>query len=180
MKQRAIKNVGPFSNCDMLTIDAEIWIKQKYDYTCLRCFKREPEIRLVIDHVVPKSKGGPHTVGNAQPLCVRCNAVKGIKTIDYRTLNSTLALDLTQSLLETVKRDRHITYQYQYRKCGKIGCSTCNGDQGSSGHGPYWYGYWRENGRLISAYVGRVKPSAGSGNIGTKTNAVIAVQGRLF
>ena len=37
--------------------------------------------------------------------------------------------------------DQHITYQLQFRKCGKASCSTCRDGQG---HGPYWYAYWRE------------------------------------
>ena len=51
--------------------------------------------------------------------------------------------------------DLHITYQLQYRKCGKSSCSTC---RTSSGHGPYWYAYWREGSRLRSGYIGKVHP----------------------
>ncbi len=53
--------------------------------------------------------------------------------------------------------DLHITYQLQYRKCGKPTCSTCRSGQG---HGPYWYAYWREGSRLHSGYVGKVHPNA--------------------
>jgi hypothetical protein len=51
---------------------------------------------------------------------------------------------------------QHITYQLQYRKCGKVSCSTCRTGQG---HGPYWYAYWREGSRLRSGYIGKVHPS---------------------
>jgi len=51
---------------------------------------------------------------------------------------------------------RHITYQFQYRKCGKPSCHTCSSGKG---HGPYWYAYWREGSRLRSGYVGKVHPS---------------------
>lgn len=51
--------------------------------------------------------------------------------------------------------DQHITYQHQYRKCGKASCRTCREGQG---HGPYWYAYWREGSRLRSGYVGKVQP----------------------
>jgi len=53
--------------------------------------------------------------------------------------------------------DQHITYQLQYRKCGKPSCSTCRDRQG---HGPYWYAYWREGSRLRSGYIGKVSPNA--------------------
>ncbi|HLZ80293.1 MAG TPA: hypothetical protein VKP04_01575 [Ktedonobacteraceae bacterium] len=52
--------------------------------------------------------------------------------------------------------NQHITYQLQYRKCGKISCGTCRDGQG---HGPYWYAYWREGSRLRSGYIGKVQPS---------------------
>ena len=51
---------------------------------------------------------------------------------------------------------QHITYQLQYRKCGKTSCSTCRDGQG---HGPYWYAYWREGSRLRSGYIGKVQPT---------------------
>lgn len=51
--------------------------------------------------------------------------------------------------------DQHITYQLQFRKCGKPSCSTCRDGQG---HGPYWYAYWREGSRLRSGYIGKTPP----------------------
>ena len=53
-----------------------------------------------------------------------------------------------------IPSNQHITYQLQFRKCGKASCSTCKSGQG---HGPYWYAYWREGSRLKSGYVGKNK-----------------------
>jgi hypothetical protein len=58
--------------------------------------------------------------------------------------------------MKEIPIDQHITYQLQYRKCGKASCSTCRNGQG---HGPYWYAYWREGPRLKSGYVGKIHPS---------------------
>ncbi|GCF09158.1 hypothetical protein [Dictyobacter arantiisoli] len=58
--------------------------------------------------------------------------------------------------MTTIPSDQHITYQLQYRKCGKASCSTCRNGQG---HGPYWYAYWRVGSRLRSGYIGKVRPS---------------------
>jgi hypothetical protein len=52
--------------------------------------------------------------------------------------------------------NQHITYQLQYRKCGKTSCGTC---RDGHGHGPYWYAYWREGSRLRSGYIGKVQPA---------------------
>lgn len=59
-------------------------LKERYNYTCLRCGRREPEIKLTADHVVPISKGGIGTIDNIQPLCRHCNTAKSDTTVDYR------------------------------------------------------------------------------------------------
>ncbi|MFV9507809.1 MAG: HNH endonuclease [Oscillochloridaceae bacterium umkhey_bin13] len=61
-------------------------LKQCYDYHCLRCGRREPEIKLSVDHVIPLSQGGANTIDNIQPLCRACNSAKHIATTDYRPL----------------------------------------------------------------------------------------------
>jgi 5-methylcytosine-specific restriction endonuclease McrA len=69
-------------------ITAQEWqaLTKKYNYTCLCCKRREPEIKLVRDHVLPLDKGGKNTIDNIQPLCVSCNCKKHTKHIDYRPL----------------------------------------------------------------------------------------------
>lgn len=50
---------------------------------------------------------------------------------------------------------KHITYQQQYRKCGKAACKPC---QTGQGHGPYWFAFWRDGRRVRSAYIGKTAP----------------------
>lgn len=45
---------------------------------CLYCGSRE---RLTLDHIVPVSRGGRHSVGNLAVACWSCNMSKGTKTI---------------------------------------------------------------------------------------------------
>ena len=59
-------------------------LKKHYNYTCLRCGRREPEITLTKDHVIPLSYRGSNYIHNIQPLCGSCNSGKGAKHIDYR------------------------------------------------------------------------------------------------
>lgn len=42
-------------------------------------------------------------------------------------------------------------YRQQSVNCGKAGCTRCP-------HGPYWYAYWREDGRVRTKYVGKELP----------------------
>jgi len=45
-----------------------------------------------------------------------------------------------------------VTYRLEEIRCGKRGCTRCP-------HGPYWYAYWREDGRLRSRYIGKTLPA---------------------
>lgn len=60
-------------------------IKNRYGNKCLRCGTYE---NISIDHVIPVSKGGTNTADNIQPLCRKCNSIKGTKIIDYRRINN--------------------------------------------------------------------------------------------
>lgn len=56
---------------------------EKYGNKCLGCGR--PDVKLTQDHVVPLSRGGSNWITNIQPLCMPCNASKGVRTIDYRS-----------------------------------------------------------------------------------------------
>ena len=45
-----------------------------------------------------------------------------------------------------------VTYRQEHVRCGKRGCTRCP-------HGPYWYAYWREEGRMRSRYIGKTLAS---------------------
>jgi 5-methylcytosine-specific restriction endonuclease McrA len=59
-------------------------LKARYNYTCLCCGRREPDIKLTPDHVIPLARGGSNGIENIQPLCGSCNCRKYTDTTDYR------------------------------------------------------------------------------------------------
>ena len=61
----------------------------------------------------------------------------------------------TQERMALLPQGQHTTVQQQYRKCGKAGCKTC---RTGKGHGPYYYGYTRIDGKLHSHYIGKQLP----------------------
>lgn len=57
---------------------ARLWAQllEASDYSCAKCGRSEPEIKLSPDHRVPRSRGGTNDDENWQPLCVACNTLK--------------------------------------------------------------------------------------------------------
>jgi len=49
-----------------------------------------------------------------------------------------------------------VSYNQQYRRCGRLGCPSCS--EGKLGHGPYWYAHWREGGHVRTRYLGKQPP----------------------
>ena len=47
---------------------------------CQYCGKKFPSSELSLDHVIPRSQGGPNTWENIVCACVRCNVRKGGRT----------------------------------------------------------------------------------------------------
>lgn len=52
-------------------------ILERDNHTCQYCGGKPPEVRLHVDHILPKSKGGKDTRGNLITSCRDCNLGKG-------------------------------------------------------------------------------------------------------
>lgn len=71
-KRRAkLRDVGVF-----LVTNFEM--KKLYESECIACGSAE---NITIDHIIPISRGGRHSIGNLQSLCLSCNSSKHNKTM---------------------------------------------------------------------------------------------------
>ena len=54
-------------------------------------------------------------------------------------------------------------FRQEYIRCGKSTCWCASGRKrkGKAGHGPYWYGYYYERGKLKKRYFGKQLPGSG-------------------
>lgn len=68
---RARKYNAPI--CD-LSLSQWREIKEHYGHRCVYCHRKMA--RLTMDHIIPLTKGGSHTVANIVPACRSCNSKK--------------------------------------------------------------------------------------------------------
>lgn len=66
-------------NTELNDFTADGWVDLLvlYKHRCVYCGAKE---NLEADHIVPLSKGGPHTKSNIAPACRHCNRVKNART----------------------------------------------------------------------------------------------------
>ncbi len=78
--------------------------------------------------------------------------IEAVKELDEHQLRRLLILArarLEGSGALSPGSESEVSLRRQWVKCGKSGCTTCP-------HGPYWYAYWREDGRRRSRYIGKL------------------------
>ena len=79
------------------------------------------------------------------------DAVRDMDEHELRRLMMLATARLKQSGVSLASGvDRGFRLREQMIRCGKPNCGRCP-------HGPYWYAYWREEGRRRSRYIGRLQ-----------------------
>jgi superfamily II DNA or RNA helicase len=81
-----------------LTEDEIDQIKRRDNFTCQCCFRSGKGVKLEIDHILPKSRGGEATVENSQVLCSECNSKKGTNAINFKSNTPPSLLNLREPI----------------------------------------------------------------------------------
>ena len=68
------------------------------------------------------------------------------------------------------EKSAKVTYRQQRTFCGKSNCRRC---LAKIGHGPYWYGFWTENGRTRTKYIGKNAPDVHVETDGTDDSQLV-------
>ena len=86
----------------------------------------------------------------AKQLYVELGAI--LQALEQATSTPNTVKGTSREVVETQRLGERL-YQLERVRCGKVGCK-CAGENGEL-HGPYWYAYWRDDGKLKSRYVGK-------------------------
>ncbi len=63
---------------ELQSYEVRQYLLHKFDWACAYC--RKKAVRLEIEHIIPKSRGGSHRVSNLTLACHSCNQAKGDQT----------------------------------------------------------------------------------------------------
>lgn len=85
IKQRVIRRAPETAVIDVITADDLMGLYEKQEHKCAYCGIQLNALITAVDHKVPISKGGNHTLDNVQLLCHNCNISKyTMSDDDYR------------------------------------------------------------------------------------------------
>ncbi len=90
-------------------------------------------------------------------MAIDREVLDAVREMDEHQLRRVLILARARLESQGVRFERGtptVSLRQQWVKCGKESCTRCP-------HGPYWYAYWREDGRRRSRYVGKLEAADG-------------------
>lgn len=83
-----------------LTPELKVAVLARDKSACVYCGGRPPQVRLHIDHAVPRHFGGSTTLDNLVTACVACNCGKGARYVTVRSDGRWLLKDAKEWRLE--------------------------------------------------------------------------------
>lgn len=117
-------------------------ILERDGHTCQYCGATAPDVKLQIDHVVPKTLGGKDDPDNLIAACEACNSGKGASATKTRVDNSALRERLAElkerrELLQAISSEQIIISQEKSETLTRIGARVMDALQAQPDHHPY-------------------------------------------
>lgn len=94
--QRARRKFALLADESATTQEVKAWIDSQ-NPICAYCSIELSENQIQLDHIIPLSKGGLHTIDNFAISCKSCNCSKGNKTLDEFIIYKELHLKLIEA-----------------------------------------------------------------------------------
>ena len=97
-------------------------VLSKYNFTCVYCGRKPPQVQLEVDHVKAVAKGGTNVLDNLVCACFECNIGKHALTPEERvekTLNNHEIFRTTSEQLREVTKAYGITIEMLVLMTGK-------------------------------------------------------------
>jgi hypothetical protein len=73
-----------YMKCLTENVGRRFKILKKYNFTCVYCGRKSPDVELQVDHIIPKSLGGLDDESNLTCSCWECNLGKSNKLLDTK------------------------------------------------------------------------------------------------
>jgi hypothetical protein len=77
-------------------------IRRRFNDRCACCRRPASEVGLMMDHIVPLSRGGTHQPENMQPLCIHCNQWKYVRTIAFSPDSGGIEVTDMRAFIESI------------------------------------------------------------------------------
>ena len=97
-----ISGIG-YQQGELAGYELKEYLLEKFDRKCVYCGRSG--VPLNVEHIVPKSRGGPNRVSNLAIACVECNQKKGAKPIEEFLKGKPALLASIRSHLKAPLRD---------------------------------------------------------------------------
>lgn len=94
--QRALRKFALLADKSATAKEVKAWIDSQKPI-CAYCSAELSENQIQLDHIMPLSKGGSHTIDNFAISCKSCNCSKGNKTLDEFIIYKELHLKLIEA-----------------------------------------------------------------------------------
>lgn len=100
--------------------DLRLAVYIRDNFQCQWCMALGRDVTLSLDHIKPRSKDGQHHAGNLVTACIRCNTVRGNRSVAKFARVVAAYVNGGTTVKEILARIRHACYKQLPRDEAKV------------------------------------------------------------